>query len=89
LQDFHKQIQSHHQFYNQQTVGIANVYCYFNRRSKAQLEAAGSTANPDFANDTLIDRYDQLTKVRVGYTEKDSAYTARLNEPELKYNDPW
>jgi len=75
--------------YNQQIVGIANVYCYFNRRSQAQLTAAGSTASPDFANDTLIDRYDQLTKVRVKYNEKDSAYVDRLNDPKLKYNDPW
>ena len=75
--------------YNQQIVGIANVYCYFNRRSQAQLTAAGSTASPDFSNDTLIDRYDQLTKVRVKYNEKDSAYVNRLNDPKLKYTDPW
>ena len=30
--------------FNQQIVGIANVYCYFNRRSQAQLTAAGSSA---------------------------------------------
>lgn len=75
--------------YNQQIVGIANVYCYFNRRSQAQLTAAGSTASPDFSNDTLIDRYDQLTGVRVRYDEKDSDYVDRLNDPKLKYTDPW
>lgn len=75
--------------FNQQIVGIANVYCYFNRRSQAQLTAAGSTASPDFKNDELIDRYDQLTSIRVRYDEKDSAYVKRLNDPKLKYTDPW
>ena len=65
--------------YNQQTVGIANVYCYFERRG----------ASSGFKNDALIDRYDQLTKVRVNYGDKDSAYVERLNDPTLKYNDPW
>ena len=75
--------------YNQQTVGIANVYCYFNRRSQAQINAAGSSTSPDFKNDTLIDRYDQLTEVRSRYDEKDEDYVKRLNDPTLKYNDPW
>jgi len=75
--------------YNQQIVGIANVYCYFNRRSQAQLTAAGSSSAPDFKNDELIDRYDQLTGVRVRYDEKEDAYVERLNDPKLKYTDPW
>ncbi len=75
--------------YNQQIVGIANVYCYFNRRSQAQLTAAGSSSVPDFKNDELIDRYDQLTGVRVRYDEKEDAYVDRLNDPKLKYTDPW
>ena len=75
--------------YNQQIVGIANVYCYFNRRSQEQLTAAGSSSSPDFENDELIDRYDQLTSIRVRYDEKDSDYVKRLNDPTLKYTDPW
>lgn len=75
--------------FNQQIVGIANVYCYFNRRSQAQLTAAGSSAKPDFENDELIDRYDQLTSIRVRYDEKESDYVKRLNDPTLKYTDPW
>ncbi len=75
--------------YNLQVVGIANVYCYFNRRSQAQLDAVGSTSSPDFKNDELIDRYDQLTGVRVRHDEKDDAYVERLNDPKLKYTDPW
>lgn len=65
--------------WNKQIVGIANVYCYFNRRKEKN----------DFQNDTLVDRYDQLTKVRVGYTSKDRGYVDRLNDPTLKYNDPF
>lgn len=65
--------------WNKQIVGISNVYCYFNRRKEKN----------DFQNDTLVDRYDQLTKVRVGYTSKDSGYVERLNDPTLKYNDPF
>ncbi len=75
--------------FNQQIVGIANVYCYFNRRSQAQLTAAGSSSKPDFENDELIDRYDQLTSIRVRYDEKDRDYVKRLNDPRLKYTDPW
>ena len=70
-------------------MGIANVYCYFNRRSQAQLTAAGSSSKPDFENDELIDRYDQLTSIRVRYDEKDRDYVKRLNDPRLKYTDPW
>lgn len=75
--------------YNQEIVGVANVYCYFNRRSKAQLVAAGSSKDPDFENDSLIDRYDQMTSIRVGYDQKNSEYIKRLNDPTMKYTDPW
>lgn len=65
--------------WNRQIVGISNVYCYFNRRKEKN----------DFLNDNLVDRYDQLTKVRVGYDSKDSGYVNRLNDPTLKYDDPF
>ena len=65
--------------WNRQIVGISNVYCYFNRRAE----------KGDFTNDDLVDRYDQLTKVRVGYDSKESGYVNRLNDPTLKYNDPF
>lgn len=75
--------------YNQEIVGIANVYCYFNRRSKQQLVEANSSKDPDFENDTLIDRYDQMTSLRTGYNQKAAEYVKRLNDPTMKYTDPW
>lgn len=75
--------------FNQQVVGVANVYCYFNRRKQKASGEAVATTTDGFRNDTLVDRYDQMTKVRVKYTDKDSAYKTRLNDPKLKYTDPW
>lgn len=88
--------------WNQQIVGIANVYCYFNRR------ASQSSTNDGFKNDAMVDRYDQMSTVRVGYDNAkktqvnasggkitSSSYVDRLNDPQdkdatgNKYTAPW
>ncbi|MDD4556296.1 MAG: hypothetical protein PHE89_03080 [Alphaproteobacteria bacterium] len=58
----------------------ATVYCYFTR--------------DEFGNNALVDKnYDQLKSYQNGnlsVTEKNnSIYTDRLNDPNLKYKDPW
>ena len=71
--------------WNKQIVGIANVYCYFNRRASKKNTSDG------FKNDDMVDRYDQMQGIRTGYGagSKDSNYIQRLNDPKLKYTDPW
>ena len=72
--------------YNQELTAIADVYCYFDRG-----KFTGS------ANEALIDtEYDQMYNFR-GPTkdgdgslyDKPDAYKNRLNDPKLKYADPW
>ena len=72
--------------YNQELTAIADVYCYFDR---GKFTGA--------ANEALIDtEYDQMYNFR-GPTkdgngslyDKPPAYKNRLNDPKLKYADPW
>lgn len=79
--------------YNEELTAIANVYCYFERRKVDTWEW-----NPD-----LVDTgYNQLQNFRTLTDEKkgkntsgtlkyDSSrdYQDRLNDPALKYNNPW
>lgn len=60
--------------------GHATVYCYFDR---AEFNKAGWG--------DLIDNIDQLNDYRNPKTDgaKDTNYKTRLNDPSLKYNDPW
>ncbi len=71
----------------------ATVYCYFDRTN-----IFGSGNNPDY-----VDQYDQMNHFRsihnkAGSTSNygngssygtNSSYTNRLNDPHLKYDDPW
>ena len=57
----------------------ATVYCYFDR-----MNLYGSGNNPDYT-----DQYDQLNNFRQGYKKPTGGYLDRLEDPALKYNDPW
>ena len=81
--------------YNEELIAIANVYCYFERRNKVIVyDTDGSvlinkTVNDWNKNDNVVDTtYNQLENFRASFG-KDSNYTNRLNDPALKYNDPW
>lgn len=71
--------------YNEEMTAIANVYCYFERRKM--------TTSPVWSWDSSIvdTKYDQLTNFRNGFNKdnSNSDYVKRLNDPSLKYNDPW
>lgn len=60
--------------------GHATVYCYFNRKDFDNTEWSD-----------LVDQIDQLGDYR-DYNQKTAgheAYVDRLNDPTLKYKDPW
>ena len=61
--------------------GHATVYCYFDR----------AAFKDDNGWSGLVDHIDQINKYRNPKTDgaKDDAYKQRLNDPSLKYNDPW
>ncbi len=65
-----------------QLEAYATVYCYFNRTNPD-----GSAMYPE---DVVDSTYDQLKSQRE-YWEKDNTkgYVDRLNDPSLKYDDPW
>jgi len=66
----------------------ATVYCYFDRTNI--FEGSGNNAE-------YVDQYDQLNNFRDPYQKSgntggggnNSGYLQRLNDPQLKYNDPW
>ena len=57
----------------------ATVYCYFDRTN---LYSSGN-------DDRYVDPYDQLNEFREGYDKPNSDYVKRLNDPTLKYTEPW
>lgn len=60
----------------------ATVYCYFDRTN---LYKSGN--DPKY-----VDQYDQLNNFRSGrskYNKTDQEYLDRLDDPALKYKDPW
>ena len=60
----------------------ATVYCYFDRTN---LYNSG-------LKDQYTDKYDQLNNFRMstsGNRTKDSTYLDRLDDPSLKYKEPW
>ena len=58
----------------------ATVYCYFDRKN---LYKSGNDAR-------YVDPYDQLNEFREGYDKPiNSEYVKRLNDPTLKYTEPW
>jgi hypothetical protein len=61
--------------YRKELEAYATVYCYFDRGDSAYSKE-------------YVDKYNQLKNYRVDY-DKDSDYTDRLNDPTLKYSDPW
>ena len=62
--------------YGGEMMGVANVYCYFDR---------GGSVNQNKWGD-YVDHYDQINKFK---TEKTQDYMDKLNDPELGYNDAW
>ncbi len=67
-----------------QLEAYVTVYCYFNRRYKEN-----NIDQPMYPEDMVDSDYDQM-KHRRPYWEKDKGvYQKRLNDPALKYNDPW
>ena len=65
--------------YYKQLEGYATVYCYFDRA--------------DWKSDLVDYKYDQIKARDNGnitfYERDDSDYVKRLNDPNLKYFDPW
>ena len=57
----------------------ATVYCYFDRTN---LYNSGM-------KDEYTDKYDQLNSFRTGRTKPTNSYTERLDDPTLKYKNPW
>lgn len=57
----------------------ATVYCYFDRTN---LYNSGM-------QDEYTDKYDQLNSFRTGRTKPTNSYTERLDDPTLKYKNPW
>lgn len=70
--------------YNEEMTAIADVYCYFERRS---------LSNPNWGwQSNLVHNYDQMANFRSGFDKSSkggSGYVDRLNDPALEYNDPW
>ena len=64
----------------------ATVYCYFDRTNLYYRKGEKGL------QDQYTDKYDQLNKFRMstsGNRTKDSTYLDRLNDPSLKYKEPW
>ncbi len=70
--------------FNQEMAAIADTYCYF-ERSNGYVEWNGSGGN----NNEIDTQYDQLENFRSGFGGKPTGYVDRLNDPTLKYTDPW
>lgn len=72
--------------FRKQLEAYATVYCYFDRKG-----GLGTT----FSSDIVDTTYDQLTNFRAPQSGKaisngtESGYTNRLNDPNLKYTEPW
>ena len=63
----------------------ATVYCYFDR---SNLWASSGQ------DSTMVDKYDQLNNFSSAYTktrtnDQEGNYVNRLDDPALKYRDPW
>lgn len=66
--------------YYQELSAVADTYCYFERDENFV----------EWQDKNLIDtKYDQISHYRSGYDNKPKDYVDRLNDPNLKYNDPW
>ena len=61
----------------------ATVYCYFDR----------SNIYGNYMDANYVDQYDQLNNFRSGYQKSHTGvnvdYIKRLNDPTLKYDNPW
>lgn len=65
--------------YGGEMMGVANVYCYFDRGGSVSSETKNKWGG-------YVDHYDQINKFK---TEKTQDYMKKLNDPELGYNDAW
>ncbi len=70
--------------YNEEMTAIADVYCYFERRDMSSSPVWGWKRE-------MVHNYDQVKNFRSGFNKssQDGGYVDRLNDPALKYNDPW
>lgn len=66
-----------------QLEAYVTVYCYFNRT----VNNDGKT--PLYPVDMVDYSYDQLKNPRPYYSKGNTYYQRRLNDPALRYNDPW
>ena len=65
--------------YGGEMMGVANVYCYFDRGGSVSSETKNKWGG-------YVDHYDQINKFK---TEKTQDYMKKLNDPQLGYNDAW
>ena len=72
--------------YNEEMTAIANVYCYFERRT--MTSAPAWEWNP-YLVDGNYTGYDQLTNFRWGFDKNNEIYEKRLNDPALGYDEVW
>ena len=63
--------------YGGEMMGVANVYCYFDR---------GGSVSPENKWGGYVDYYDQINGFK---TQKTDTYMEKLNDPQLGYNDAW
>ena len=69
-----------------QIEAYVTVYCYFNRRLTVNPDGSGGSV----WNTEMVDTgYDQMNNQRDYWDKKDTEYSRRLNDPNLKYTDPW
>lgn len=70
--------------------GYATVYCYFDRTGRIN---PADPASEHIYDSRLVDQYDQLRAFQLrninSYIKDDANYVKRLDDPNLKYVDPW
>ena len=69
--------------------GYATVYCYFDRNGTYK----DGDKDVSLYDSELVDKYDQLRAFQLrninSYIKDDANYVKRLDDPNLKYVDPW
>jgi len=70
--------------YKKELEAYATVYCYFARKGK------DDSGTFEIYDENYVDvDYDQLNNPRSYYDKGNTEYKRRLNDPALKYTDPW
>lgn len=71
--------------YKKELEAYATVYCYFARKGKDNSGNSVEIYDPSYVDVN----YDQLKNARTYYDKGNTDYKKRLNDPALKYTDPW